>query len=1135
MTNENASDLLFRLFQEAVIIVDRGERARFVDSMERRHPDLGSQLSDMVETHFLLVAKDQKSADESHSPTYPDFGQRFKPVRILGEGGFGIVYLAMQTQPLKRKVAIKVLKSVEKQGEAAGRFRLEQNALAMLDHPGFAKVLETGETGTGQPFYVMEYIDGCPIIELCDQFRLPISKRLLIFADVCNIIQYAHQQGIIHRDLKPSNILVTVQNGLYVPKIIDLGIAKSFHPDHDHVNNTKKFQLIGSPQYMAPEQAGLFHSSVDGRADVYSLGIVLYQILAGTPPYDEGEFKGKDLIGLVDFLENHDLPAMSSRFQNLAPTIRHKISQNRSTSESHLRSILEGDLRLIVEKSTQKSSPARYQSVNEVHTDIDNYLNQKPLIARPPSKSYLIGKFVARHKLAVGLGLTIVLTLLVALVVSIHSLNLIAYAERLAQDRLLNTLRAESNSRQYLQQLERANVDNLKLLYVSDISDAANFVQQGDYVSAKLILDRYGNSTPNPELAKLRGVEWHFLMNRIFLEHDTLQEQGAQFSVARFLPDSPWLVTGDFLGRIHLINAETRKVEKVLIGHSGPLNWVDISPDGRFLASAADDGLAIIWSLKDGQPVKKIVTGENHVHRAIFLDDPYTLVTSADSNRVQLWNWPSGKLVSLSKGIRSDVKGRISFLAKSNKLLICYNTYDLAVMDPEKLDSKPAVFGWGTNSACRCLSISPDEKLVALGLLNNEIRIVDLATREVIAVLANGHRDDIQHIHFHPNGTILASCDKSGQIRVWNASDRNPRFDPYVFNWPRCFYGHTRRIWQIGFSPSGNQLVSAGKDGRVCLWEPVTVTSLTTSTRAFNIHPRWIDRDRLLVSSRNRLILWNTANNKKQPIFEFPSYINCVSKMKDTRKIAVGLENGTVNIIDLSERRILKSLSDQSGDFCKDFLVTGDGEQLYSIQGFKRMVIWDPVNGKKIDEHPFPRRVYSLGNALLWRELLICYQDDVLRWSTASQKVVGKLDGHTNTVVMAKQLGQYKAVSVSDDRTIRVWDLRTNDQLFSVPAHDYKVSAFDVSPDQRTCISGDEGGRIAFTSLQTGKRFFQIDLTVYWGNQRLDSASEYIITDVQLSPDGNRVAVAVANRGVLVFELNSLPAENTDRLVKEGP
>src|SRR3984957_20398527 len=326
---------------------------------------------------------------------------RYHILRPLGEGGMGTVYLAEQREPIRRQVALKVVKLGMDTSQVLARFANERQALAMMDHPNIARIFDAGATAKGRPYFVMEYIEGIPITLYCDRNRVAIGERLEIFLAVCRAVQHAHQKGIIHRDLKPSNVLVMEQEGAPVPKVIDFGIAKA--TDQWAVEKTllTQFgQMVGTPEYASPEQAEVTTGDVDESSDVYSLGVLLYELLIGASPFDATSMRQAGLAEMLRIIREEEAPSLSRKLTTMGVDAA-DIAARRQTDLASLRRLVNGDLNSIAMKALEKVRERRYSSVSELAADLQRYIEHRPVLASPPSGFYRARKFVRRNRSAV--------------------------------------------------------------------------------------------------------------------------------------------------------------------------------------------------------------------------------------------------------------------------------------------------------------------------------------------------------------------------------------------------------------------------------------------------------------------------------------------------------------------------------------------------------------------------------------------------------------------------------------------------------------------------------------------------------------------------------------------------------------
>lgn len=332
----------------------------------------------------------------------------YKLLSVLGEGGFGVVYLAEQERPIKRRVALKVIKPGMDTKQVIARFQAESQALALLDHPNIANIFDAGVTKEGRPYFVMEYVKGISITDYCDQQKLSIDERLELILQVCDAIQHAHQKGIIHRDIKPSNILVSIQDGKAVPIIIDFGVAKAINQSlTEQTLFTEQGEMIGTPEYMSPEQAEMTALEIDTRSDIYSLGVVIYELLTGSLPFETKTLREVGIDYIRQIIREQEPKKPSTRLSGLGDNAK-DVADKRCTDIATLTKRLQVELEWIPLKAMRKECSRRYQSVSELSDDIRNYLNGEPLIAGPESIAYRIKKLLIKHRGAIVVILAVV-------------------------------------------------------------------------------------------------------------------------------------------------------------------------------------------------------------------------------------------------------------------------------------------------------------------------------------------------------------------------------------------------------------------------------------------------------------------------------------------------------------------------------------------------------------------------------------------------------------------------------------------------------------------------------------------------------------------------------------------------------
>src|SRR6516225_8591046 len=423
---------LMTIFSAALDRESEAERAAFLDQACRDNPALRERVEALLRAHGQaggFLEPRGTAAFESSSAANPVAGTviagRYKLIEEIGEGGMGTVWMAQQTEPVKRAVAVKLIKPGMDSKQVLARFEAERQALALMDHPNIAKVLDggmTGEpgalaTGGGRPFFVMELVKGTPITKYCDEHRLTPRQRLELFVPVCQAVQHAHQKGIIHRDIKPSNILVAQYDGRPVPKVIDFGVAKAAGQQlTDKTLMTGFGAVVGTLEYMSPEQAELNQLDIDTRSDIYSLGVVLYELLTGTTPVDKKSLGKAALLEILRIVREVEPPTPSSRLSTLEGLP--SIAANRGMEPARLARLLRGELDWIVMKALEKDRSRRYETANGLAMDVQRYLANEAVQACPPSAVYRFRKFARRYRVALTTAAVVGLALVAGSAVS---------------------------------------------------------------------------------------------------------------------------------------------------------------------------------------------------------------------------------------------------------------------------------------------------------------------------------------------------------------------------------------------------------------------------------------------------------------------------------------------------------------------------------------------------------------------------------------------------------------------------------------------------------------------------------------------------------------------------------------------
>ena len=569
---------------------------------------------------------------------------KYKLLEAIGEGGMGAVWMAHQIEPVKRHVALKLIKSGMDSKNVVARFEAERQALSMMDHPNIARVFDVGTTAAGRPFFVMELVKGTPITEFCDQRKMTPKQRLELFVPVCNAIQHAHQKGIIHRDIKPSNVLVALHDDKPIPKVIDFGVAKAIGtPLTEKTLHTAFEQVVGTPAYMSPEQATFNQLDIDTRSDVYSLGVLLYELLTGTTPIERVRFKQAALMEMLRVVREEEPPKPSTRLSSTLA--RASIAAVRNTEPASLSKLLRSELDWIVMKSLEKDRVRRYSTAVNFAEDVQRYLAGEPVLAHPPSATYRMKKFVRKHKGRVIAASLISLALIGGSIGTAYGL---IEAGKQRETTALK-LRAE-HERDAAEQargdavMARDGEKSARGAAESARKDAESARDDLAKEREKLARIEYGRTMQlahqewrdnNLEAARgmlagtrrdLRGWEWQYVHRLCHADLLTLKHVGPVHS-ASFSADGSRLVAGCFDKAARVWDARTGLLIFTLKGHLDAVYSSSFSPDDARVVTGSLDGTAQIWDAKTGDHLLTLKAHPGAVHAAAFNADGSRVVT----------------------------------------------------------------------------------------------------------------------------------------------------------------------------------------------------------------------------------------------------------------------------------------------------------------------------------------------------------------------------------------------------------------------------------------------------------------------------------------------------------------------------
>jgi WD40 repeat protein/serine/threonine protein kinase len=1032
-----------------------GERAAFLDQACGSDANLRGQIEALLVEHELLgsyleapVGAGQRTMDQPAVAELP--GTVIGPYKLLqqiGEGGMGVVWMAEQTQPVQRKVALKVIKPGMDSRQVIVRFEAERQALAVMDHVNIARVFDGGATEYGRPYFVMELVHGVPITKYCDDNHLTPRERLELFVPVCQAIQHAHQKGLIHRDIKPSNVMITLYDGKPVPKVIDFGVAKA--TDQTLTERTLFTQygtMVGTFEYMSPEQAEMSALGVDTRSDIYSLGVLLYELLTGSTPLTHKRVKEAAYAEILRLIKEEEPPRPSTRLSDSGEALA-SISAQRKTEPAKLSKLIRGELDWIVIKCLEKDRNRRYETANSLAHDIENYLHDEPVQACPPSAAYRFRKFARRNKGALATASVVAVMMLMTVAALATSTVLIAREQRATASALEEETRAKDDLRRdsYFHRISLAHRE----LSVNNLKRAL-----------QLLIEC-------PE--DLREWEWHYLMRLCRVDPVTLHDTTEVNSLA-FSPDGEFLASAGGDGAIKVWNIKTGKVIKTLeTAHNGFACSVAFHPDGKHLASVGADRQVKVWDWTTRQEVFARPCGDAYfsMHAAAFSPlDGRQLAAGSDGD-MMVWDWSNGQLLHTFAG---HEKHRVSVVfSRDGRRLASGNWAGSVKLWDAEGGGEPLRIFPETRYPVVALAFDKDGERLATASFNRCVDVWDTTTGGHLYTLP--HSDGVVlGVAFSPDGRRLASAGEDRIVHLWDVTTGREVLS---------LRGHTGVSGCLAFSPDGRRLASAGQDKTIRIWDATPLQGhegqeLLTFQNSNEIWSLAVSPDGQKIASAGWSMPVNVRNAQTgRDSVEFPGHrtiVFCVVWQPNGQRIAAAGGDGalfTVKVWDAQTKREVFTLPEFPGG--TEFLAVAfspDGRYLVTGSKDGKVLVWDAENG---------RPVGTLG--IHDREIRgVVFDRNGLHVASASGNGKVKVWSWDPTRLaqmrkpefecQARSPGVYLNLTFSPDGrwlvtggeeyTVKIWNVQTGRDQETLRGHNGDVLAVAFSPDGRWLATAGE-------------------------------------------------------------------------------
>ena len=1061
----------------------------------------------------------------------------YKLLQQIGEGGFGVVYMAEQEQPVRRRVALKIIKLGMDTRQVIARFEVERQALAMMDHPNIAKVLDAGATETGRPYFVMELVRGVPITQFCDENHLSTEERLIIFADVCSAIQHAHQKGIIHRDIKPSNVMITMHDDRAVPKVIDFGVAKATeHRLTEKTLFTTYAQMIGTPAYMSPEQAQMSGLDVDTRSDIYSLGVLLYELLVGRPPFDPKELRSCGYEEMCRRIREEEPVKPSTRLSTLTDVEETAVARHRHCDRIRLIRQLHGDLDWIVMKALEKDRTRRYETASAFRQDVQRFLDDDPVTAVAPSMAYRLRKFASRNKLIFAAVSAIAAALLLGITIASWQAIRANHSARLAdhktQEAILERNQKMAALERETQQREVAEA-NLRRAQKERFASAMALVQRAiQDLDAKLAFDILDSLSADPGLSDLRAWFWRYLRGQLAREERMVRAFTRAHELA-VSPDGLFLAVGGGVGKwnaIRVLSLPDLDVRQTLrLPQDAP--WIAgmaFSSDTSKLVVECQSAPVGVVEFDLVTDVMKSLSPENQRNRVLRLTpDRRWLVgmtpQQGNNRLLRCFDRETGLKLKESKPfttpnrlmidheMRISPDGSLVTVSCADKVLRIFSLPELEEVRAISTPDDVAVVAW-----------SSDGKLLATGY--DELSLVDLwkvETGERTTTLSADFIGACLDLSFSPDGTKLAACDWGTVVTVWDTNTRKRI---------RTFPGHrAANMGSLVFLPDNITVASVGGAGRVKLWDvsPPERTELQQLNEVHRFSQIAYSPDGKLlatIGSDRTVRLFDTKKEALRRSLPPPKPVEGrvplysqtpqLAFSSDGRTLVAGHGGSSATAYDV-DSGISKFVLDEHSSPLINVLISPDDQLIATSEEDDVVTLWEVETGTKvmqmtgsryIDFHPDPHsRILAVADRNAFYLLDIETGEQVSIVSGSPRSVRFSDDGETLAVGMLHEVRLYSVPELDLVRTIN--------------GPRGPVTRVEFHPDGNTLVIPGWGGLLQVWSAKAGRIV-----------GRLPVPADMIVA-ARFSPGGDTLAASTRESGLHLF--HAPPMSEIDRWQEE--